>query len=180
MPKVETKVSSMRAAARIVGVSAATIRRWVNLGTLPTGPWTQTQLKRAGQKSASVRRGVTTAEHGTLSRYRAGCECDICTAAHIAETRASLERRRRAEMNTVEPELLTRLSRGDAYRDVLDALEITAQLVTAHRRRDEAFSARLDRALLEGRRDDLNHGTGLAWKVGCRCPECRSHHEASR
>lgn len=78
------------------------------------------------------------------------------------------------------PRLCGLIAAGRPYREALGEVGVTAQAVTAHRRRDPGFAARLDVALYDGRDETLTHGSAMGWRQGCRCPECRDTHEASR
>ncbi len=70
-----------------------TIRIWIDKGWLPpsTEGWTAAQVRRAARSGRQVAGRGSLAEHGTESRWRAGCACEDCTAAHN-----DAERRRRA------------------------------------------------------------------------------------
>lgn len=176
------RVKTFAAAARLAGVTPMTIRLWVSKGwLLPAGEgWTAAQLRRAAEAGRQSSGRGSTAEHGTASRWRAGCDCDACGAAHNLDTQ---QRRREARqawwVQRTEP-LLKRLAGGGDYGHVLADLEVTAAAVTARRRTDPSFAQALDEALMTGRDPDLRHGTAAAWKRRCRCPECREHHDATR
>ncbi|MFI7398829.1 hypothetical protein ACI2K6_16750 [Microbacterium sp. NPDC006705] len=100
--------------------------------------------------------------------------------AHNAESRQFREAARRQWWDEREESLLDAIRQGTAYREVLTELGITAQAVTAHRRSSETFVRALYAALLDARDERLEHGTASGWRAGCRCPECRAHHEATR
>lgn len=179
MPRA-VKYSTIRAAATAVGMTAPGLRQWIKKGWLPDGPWTAHQLHKALEKSRQTAGRGSQAEHGTTSRWRAGCNCDLCADAHNTEWRHHRERRRRAEWVGRDQALIDTLAGGTPYAEALAHHEVTAQAVTAHRRRDVDFAARLDAALLAGRDPGLGHGTSGAWRHGCRCPECREHHNEHR
>ena len=152
---------------------------WVRNGQLPPGPWTTAQLTRAAAQRSPAG-GAASAEHGTVSRWRGGCLCDECRTAHNADLRVWRTSKRLAFWESrVEP-LLARLGAGEVYRETIADLGLSPSAIAAHRQRDPAFGVRLDEALTAGRDPDLRHGTGQAWKRGCRCPGCREYHEASR
>lgn len=121
-----------------------------------------------------------TAQHGTPSRWRKGCRCDQCSRAHLDDQATYIHDTAMRRWIPLGPALCALLESGYIYRDALIQVGVTAQAVTAHRRRDPQFSARLDQALIAGRDDRLEHGTPSAWRSGCRCPDCRDYHEASR
>ena len=79
-----------------------------------------------------------------------------------------------------EGPLLAEVAEGAPYGEVLRGHGVTAQAVTGHRRRSPEFARALDAALLAGRDPELSHGSATGWRAGCRCPECREHHERSR
>ena len=78
------------------------------------------------------------------------------------------------------PQLCELLAAGARYGDAGHQVGATTREVAAYRRRDPAFAARLDAALIEGRDPDVAHGTSVGWGTGCRCPDCREHHETYR
>lgn len=171
-------IRTLVAAARIVGVTPGTIRLWLDRGWLRTsGPWTAQQVRRAAERAPHPGARGIQAAHGTPSRWRAGCPCDDCLAAHNAEIAELREAARFAWWADREKSLLEALASGERYSEALERLDITAQAVTAHRRRSPAFAAALDQALMAGRDPDLQHGAWPGWKGGCRCPECRELHE---
>lgn len=125
------------------------------------------------------------AGHGTPARWRGnstrpGCRCPECAQAHLDDQAAYKHRTAMRWWETRGPDLCALLAAGRPYREALDEMETTAQAVTAHRRRDPAFAARLDAALHDGRDPTLDHGTATAWRRGCRCPDCRTEHERHR
>ena len=172
---------TLAAVARYAGVTPPTVRQWIEKGWLKaSGPWTAGAVDAAAQRSRQrAGRGPQSA-HGTASRWRAGCHCVACVEAHNADSRQSREAARRQWWEEREAPLVEAIRQGTAYREVLTELGISAQAVTAHRRRSETFARALDAALLEARDERLEHGTASGWRAGCRCPECRAHHEATR
>ena len=174
------RVSSYAAAARTLGVTAATIRLWVQKGWLPQGPWTHHQLSKAATKSRQALGPGSTAEHGTTSRWRAGCDCDACRTAHNTDITARRNAARAATLAPILDELLERLAAGDDYGRALADLGTNGNLIGGHRRWDPDFARQLDDALMTGRDPNLRHGTASGWRARCRCPECREHHEHTR
>lgn len=82
----ENRPATRAAAARLAGVSAPTIAGWITKGWLPAAPpWTATALAEAKAR-ASNSGPPFTAEHGSVSRYRAGCRCEPCQQAHVDDT----------------------------------------------------------------------------------------------
>lgn len=167
--------------ARHVGVTPPTVRAWVEKGWLTaSGPWTTADARAAAARSRQRAGRGAVAAHGTASRWRAGCSCEACRAAHNAESRDMREAARVEWWADREAPLLEALAGGVPWREALAEVGATAQAVTAHRYRSPAFAAALDAALMEGRDQSLEHGTAGAWRAGCRCPECREYHEGTR
>ncbi len=63
------------------------------------GPPTRCQACYRARRAATAKR----AEHGTRSRYEAGCKCEACKAAHADYHRAMYRRQREAAGHTVHP-----------------------------------------------------------------------------
>lgn len=118
--------------------------------------------------------------HGTYARWRYGCRCDDCCTAHRVDQQRRKYAAAVARWATLAPQLFELLAAGTPYGGAVEAIGATPQAVTAYRHRDPAFAARLDEALTRGRNPDVAHGSHVGWRTGCRCPECRSHHEAHR
>lgn len=173
-------VFSQRQAANAIGAAATTVSQWVRTAKLGPPPWTLTELR---QVAASMRQtpGLRS-EHGTVSRWRAGCDCRRCTKAHLAELRT---RRARASGNDYDwtklaPLILKAIAAGGRYSDVLDRLGVTSRAVTAYRVHHPQFAQKLDQALMQGRDETITHGCDRSWRAGCRCPECRQYHDNTR
>lgn len=167
---------SRAAIARRRGVSTATVTAWISAGLIPVdGPWTLEQADRP-----TVHRPSMTSEHGSASAWRYGCRCEACSAANTERTTAKREAEAREFWRLHENDLLDRLRSGSDYGEALRAVGVSPQRVTAHRSRDEEFAARFDDALMTGRNPGLRHGHYTGWRSGCRCPECRAAHDASR
>lgn len=117
----------------------------------------------------------TSAEHGTPSRWRAGCHCDACRAAHNADLQQT---RRAATVERLEPTteaLLSDLEAGVPLTAACRILGVSLGLVQGRGRWDTEWQRRLDAALMAGRDPTLDHGTEGAYRRGhCRCPECRA------
>lgn len=173
------RIVSLAAAARHAGVTPTTIRAWRERDWLPAPPWTPWQLDRAADRSRQRAGRGSTVEHGE-SRWRAGCRCDTCRTDHTAVSNSRREAARVEWWQSREQPLLDLLAGGAVYREALVEVGVTAQAVTAHRHRSPGFAERLDDALTAGRDETLEHGTARTWRQGCRCPECRAVHEASR
>lgn len=181
------RVTTQAEAARLLGVTPMTVRRWISTGLLAEPPWTRRTL-RVAARLATRRREThgsppigSSAEHGTASRWRAGCDCDACRAAHTGDTTSRRAAARATWWAQREAAFLDDLASGATYREALEAQEISANAVAARRRRDPTFAARLWDALEAGRDPSLEHGTSGAWRYGrCRCRECWEHHERHR
>lgn len=171
------KLTSARAAAAKVGITANTVENWMRKGWLPEPPWTSHQVTMAQRRSRQRAGEGSTAAHGTPARYRAGCPCDACRDGENSANRGLTYRRAMTYWAEVGPGLLGSLAGGVPYREALKAHGVTAQALTSHRHRDRDFAARLDEALMAGRDPDLDHGRNSAWKARCRCPECREFHQ---
>lgn len=175
------EVGTFAGAARVARVTPATVRGWVAKGWLPkSGPWSVAEVRAAARRGRQRTGRGTTAEHGTASRWRAGCQCAACTAAHNEDTRARRAEARAQWWQDREGPLLAEVAEGAPYGEVLRGHGVTAQAITGHRRRSPEFARALDVALLAGRDPELSHGSATGWRAGCRCPECREHHERSR
>lgn len=180
------QIATQAEAARLLGITAMTVRRWIIIGLLDEPPWTRRTLRAAEQAAARRRTSSTpptgsTAEHGTPSRWRASCDCDACRAAHNDDTTSRRIAARATWWAQREDAFLDDLASGASYREALEAHGISAQTVTARRCRDRAFADRLWDALNTGRDPDLSHGTSTAWREGrCRCRECWEEHERHR
>lgn len=117
--------------------------------------------------------------HGTASRWRTGCTCDRCRAAHTRDT-TSRHRRLRDEQfpEDARAVMLDQVAAGARLPDAVPD-GVSVGMVWGRCRRDESFARALDRALTLGRDATLAHGTASAYRV-CSCPECRRAHHESR
>lgn len=167
--------------ARHVGVSSRTVQDWAAKGWLSgAGPWSAADARAAAARSRQRGGRGPSAAHRSASRWRAGCRCAECRAAHGEATKITREAARAAWWESREAPLLEALAGGARWADALAVVGATSPAVTGHRRRSVEFAAALDAALLEGRDPAIEHGTASAWRAGCRCPECREHHEGTR
>ena len=78
---------------------------------------------------------------------------------------------------SLTPQFLALLASGEAYGRAVELIGESVQGVQWHRTRDSGFAKAVDAALMVGRDASLEHGGATAWRRGCRCPECREHHE---
>lgn len=167
--------------ARYLGITSATVSGWARKGWLATqGPWSPAEARAAADRSRQRAGRGSTAPHGTPSRWRAGCTCHACRRAHSHETRTRRAAARLQWWQTRQAPLLQALADGAPWADALAEAGVSSQAVHAHRKRSPQFAADLDRALMAGRDPRLDHGRAGAWRAGCRCPECRAHHESTR
>lgn len=171
-------ITSQAAAARLVDVTAPTIRTWIAKGHLPGPPWTPAQVTRASDQQQKWGRG-SAAEHGTESRWRAGCDCRVCADGRNERAAAARNAKREERWRRIGPPFLDAIASGLRYSEALVEVGVTAQAVTEHRLRNEAFAKRLHEAFLAGRDDSIEHGTASAWRGGCRCTDCREHHDGA-
>lgn len=177
-----TRFDSLAQAARFFEVTPTTVRRWITEGSLAcTPPWRAVDLQKAAdaQTPYLTRRGVRS-EHGSLSRFRAGCRCRKCRDTKNAEDRKVLRAKRMKEWEALGPALIGQVEAGVSLQDALVECDITAQALTEHRLRDPKFKAMLDLVLLDMRDSGVPHGTSRGWKTGCRCPECREYRRKTR
>jgi hypothetical protein len=65
--------------------------------------------------------------------------------------------------------------RIDSMELALDAGWVRARHGVTAPKTDQEWSAALEAALTISRRDDLDHGTNVAYVHGCVCKECREH-----
>jgi hypothetical protein len=170
-------IATYRQAAQAINRSSSAIEAWVRTGVLTPPPWTTNQLTKAMQRveSHGGRENITS-PHGTENRWRTGCPCDLCRAAH---SNASKEQRRTASLARIAPQrkrVLDILGSGGTFEDVKKETGLAPQALHGVAKFDAEWKGELDDALTRGRRTDLDHGTHMAWKAGCRCPECREFH----
>lgn len=180
-PEVRAEVATSKAAAaRLIGLSAFVITSWLGKGWLGPPPWTLDQLEAAAAKSRNrVRRGPTS-EHGTESRRRAGCRCRECCDGWAKVCRARRQEAREALWAGREKPLFIALAAGLPFVHACAQSGVTPQAVTFRRRQNENFRRGVEAALMAGRDPALPHGSNNGWRAGCRCPDCRACHEASR
>ena len=72
-------------------------------------------------------------------------------------------------------QLLDAIYAGQPFRTVLRDLGLTSNQVGGLTKTDQEWSTALENALTATRRDDLEHGTNVAYAHGCVCSECREH-----
>lgn len=180
MPTTPHPVHSYAAAARLLGITPATVRSWVRDGRLPEQPWDPNDLRARAAEIVPATPRSNAADHGTPSKWRSGCDCPACTHAHNADLAGWRADRRTTQWAPLVRPFLDDVAAGTPYATAVDRIGMTVQAVTAHRRRDPEFARQLDQALLEGRDPTVAHGTPAGWKAPCRCPECRAHHNSTR
>lgn len=162
-------IRSYREAARLLGSSASRIEGLVRRGRLPPPPWREVDLRKAGEV------GRVRSEHGTVSRWRAGCDCDQCSDAHNTEIREMRRDRREEMLAEVWPGFLADLRSGVLYREACEDFGLPPTGLRRMIRHSPELVSQLDDALMEGRDPDLRHGAATAYRRGCRCPECAEY-----
>jgi hypothetical protein len=70
-------------------------------------------------------------------------------------------------------QLLDAIYAGQPFRTVLCDLGLTSNQVWGLTKTDQEWSDQLEAALMETRREDLEHGTNAAYVQGCVCGMCR-------
>lgn len=172
-------ISTYKAAARVVGVSPPTIKAWVSKGWLTAPPWSRESLFNASEQGRQRQGRGSTAPHGTPARWRHGCQCSLCKAANAQDTKTYHREQRHKWWANRKGPLVQAILDGASYRQALTEIGVTAQAVSAYRKLNPAFAEDLDNALILTRDPALAHGTHYAWRQGCRCPECRTHHNTN-
>jgi hypothetical protein len=172
--EAEELITSTRRAAAVCGVTRFAVRAWIDRGLLPEPPWTAQQLRQVSD-IAEPRPGPR-APHGTRARWSHGCGCPQYRQAQNdtgrAYGRAKAQDRLPAELRQ---QLLDALYAGQPFRAAVNDLALTPNQVWGLTKTDQEWSAVLDAALIATRRDDLKHGTNVAYVAGCVCKECREH-----
>lgn len=117
------------------------------------------------------------ADHGTTNRWRTGCRCEPCRAAHSGDSQQQRRTAMVALSDPVADQLFADLAAGVPLRDAALQHGLTSHQVYGRATWDTAWAARLDAAQREGRDPTLEHGTATAYRHGhCRCPDCRATH----
>lgn len=114
--------------------------------------------------------------HGTASRWRVGCRCDLCRVAHSEDT---TERRRVKRLALLAPHrstILRRLAAGNTLDDACRGTNLTPHAIYGFARLSPEWRAEMDAAQRSGRSPSVAHGTAMGYKDGCRCPDCREAH----
>jgi hypothetical protein len=139
-------IASVRQAAAFCNVSAPVVRRWLTLGLIPEPPWTQTQLREVRDLTdAEDRRRGTSAAHGTITRWNAGCSCTQCRQFQSDEARARGRRRAQERLPAdVRQQLLDAIYGGQPFRTVLRELGLTSNQVWGLTKTDEEWAAALE------------------------------------
>lgn len=115
------------------------------------------------------------APHGTQNRWRTGCRCAECGAAHSAETTGT---RRDAAIAALQPHramILRRLAAGRSPAEAVEGTPLTPMRLYGIAKWSTEWRTEMDAAQIAGR-PHVAHGTAIGYKEGCRCPECREAH----
>jgi hypothetical protein len=75
----------------------------------------------------------------------------------------------------VRQQFLDAIYSGQPFHTVLRDLGLTSNQVWGLTKTDEEWSEQLESALTATRRDDLEHGTNVAYVAGCVCKDCGEH-----
>ena len=149
---------------------------WVRSGKLGQAPWTLAELLAVKHRADALprRRGVTAA-HGTLSRVGAGCNCPDCRTASAAFQK---ERERREAERLFPPNkraaLLALLNQGVPFKSAVAKVGVRAHQVWGRAHSDPAWGDELQATIDRARPADVHHGRQSAYRLGCRCSECRA------
>jgi len=170
----EQLVTSQRQAARLLDMRPSSVFHWRRTGKLGPAPWTLSELLAVRNRpDAPPRRRGVSAAHGTLSRVGAGCNCADCRAASAAS-----QRERREAESGFPPDsrtaLLHLLGQGLLFKHALAQIGVRAHQVWGSARSDPAWGAELQATIDRARPAHIEHGRQSAYRVGCRCTECRA------
>ena len=124
-------VTSVRQAAAVCNVSPPVVRGWLSLGLIPGPPWTRVQLLEVRDLTdPEGRRRGNRGDHGTMTRWNAGCSCIRCRQFQCdtarARGRARAQQRLPVEMRQ---QLLDAIYDGQPFRTVLRDLGLTSNQV---------------------------------------------------
>jgi hypothetical protein len=113
-------------------------------------------------------------EHGSTSRWSWGCRCLACKGAHVEDSRTSRRSSRDVEFAKHAAHVLAALAFGETPESACAGTTLSAGKLYGRARWDEDWQKRMDAATTLGRLPGVPHGTEIAYKRGCRCPDCRS------
>jgi len=165
----------VRAAGAAVGVLPTTVRRWIDRGLLnPDPPWTVSDLQLLRYRAVSAgRRMGSQADHGTLTRYTAGCSCRECRAASAARQRRREAAKTEAGLAAdARARIVELVNQGQLLKDAAATVGVTARKVLRTMDRHPEWGVELRAALNAHRPPDWAHGQRSAFRAGCRCDEC--------
>ena len=164
----------MRAAAAAIGVTPMVIRRWIDRGDLSEPPWPLEELRRL-HAEARPSPGAQ-ADHGTLTRYAMGCDCDACLTAQREYQRGQVRAKAQQRFpHDLRQQLLDALVGGAPFKEAIAGLGLSSRRVWGLAQHDQEWSQALDEVLRATRDPALRHGTAAAYARGCVCRECRDY-----
>ena len=164
---------SMRAAATAIGMTPIVVRRSIDRGDLGNPVAARRPAPAPAQSRPSP---GAQADHGTLTRYAMGCNCDACLTAQRDYQREKVRAEAQARFpQELRMQLLDALGSGVSFKRAVADVGLSSHRVWGLAQHDPAWSQALDGVLQATRDPQLRHGTGSAYAAGCVCRECRNY-----
>ena len=130
---------SMRAAAAAIGVTPIVISRWIERGDLGEPPWPLEDLRRL-HAEARPSPGAQ-ADHGTLTRYAMGCNCEACLTAQRDYQREQVRAKAQQRFpHELRQQLLDALGSGTPFRQAIADLGLSSRRVWGLAQHDREWS----------------------------------------